>query len=213
MTSQSTAAGAWYPDPCGRHEQRYWDGEAWTHHVADGGQSSVDPVDPVGPVTAENDDVQDPQPVDASGVESVLLTVPRVSDVKWGGFANVYLTNTRLVVEPVLKTGAVIGSVAAGGLVGVTIARNVAEKKLAQRVDGQARSLDEILRTSAGAYAVDYSEVATLVLSRKPVTPIGHSRCKIRSTHKNVTLAFKREMFDEVAAILTRMLPGRVKVK
>ena len=36
---------AWYADPLGRHEYRYWDGAAWTHHVADGGQASVDPVD------------------------------------------------------------------------------------------------------------------------------------------------------------------------
>ena len=36
---------AWYADPLGRHEYRYWDGAAWTHHVADSGQTSVDPVD------------------------------------------------------------------------------------------------------------------------------------------------------------------------
>lgn len=33
----------WYPDPSGRHEQRYWSGALWTKQVADGGQSSVDP--------------------------------------------------------------------------------------------------------------------------------------------------------------------------
>ncbi len=36
---------AWHPDPTGRHEHRYWDGEQWTDHVADGGQSSTDPLD------------------------------------------------------------------------------------------------------------------------------------------------------------------------
>ncbi len=27
----------WYADPTGRHPYRYWDGKAWTHHVAIGG--------------------------------------------------------------------------------------------------------------------------------------------------------------------------------
>lgn len=37
------APAAWYADPAGRHQQRYWDGSRWTEHVADNGQSSVDP--------------------------------------------------------------------------------------------------------------------------------------------------------------------------
>ncbi|HEY5472027.1 MAG TPA: DUF2510 domain-containing protein [Candidatus Limnocylindrales bacterium] len=48
MDSQSTGglpAADWYPDPSDRHELRYWDGAAWTDHVADGGQMSVDRVD------------------------------------------------------------------------------------------------------------------------------------------------------------------------
>jgi hypothetical protein len=34
----------WYPDPAGRHEQRYWDGRYWSEHVRDGGTRSTDPV-------------------------------------------------------------------------------------------------------------------------------------------------------------------------
>ena len=34
----------WYPDPSGRHEHRYWDGERWTEHVADAGIAAVDPM-------------------------------------------------------------------------------------------------------------------------------------------------------------------------
>lgn len=34
----------WYDDPSGRHAQRFWDGAAWTEHVADeDGNQSVDP--------------------------------------------------------------------------------------------------------------------------------------------------------------------------
>ncbi len=32
----------WYPDPFGRHEVRYWDGAAWTEHVASHGRQGVD---------------------------------------------------------------------------------------------------------------------------------------------------------------------------
>lgn len=33
---------AWYPDPFGRHETRWWDGQRWTEHVASHGRQSVD---------------------------------------------------------------------------------------------------------------------------------------------------------------------------
>lgn len=34
----------WWPDPLGRHEMRYHDGERWTEHVSDQGTVSVDPI-------------------------------------------------------------------------------------------------------------------------------------------------------------------------
>ena len=40
----SAASADWYPDPVGRHQYRYWDGASWTHHVADDGKASVDPL-------------------------------------------------------------------------------------------------------------------------------------------------------------------------
>ena len=39
-------AAAWYADPYARHQQRYWDGAAWTEHVADGGVTTTDPIGP-----------------------------------------------------------------------------------------------------------------------------------------------------------------------
>jgi hypothetical protein len=41
---RSADAADWYPDPVGRHQYRYWDGISWTHHVADDGKASVDPL-------------------------------------------------------------------------------------------------------------------------------------------------------------------------
>ena len=50
QTSYQDGAGApgqhpagWYPDPFGRHESRYWDGQRWTEHVASHGRQAVDP--------------------------------------------------------------------------------------------------------------------------------------------------------------------------
>ncbi len=35
---------SWEPDPTGRHQYRWWDGEQWTDQVANDGVQSVDPV-------------------------------------------------------------------------------------------------------------------------------------------------------------------------
>ena len=38
------SVSSWDPDPTGRHQYRWWDGERWTDQVADDGVQSVDPV-------------------------------------------------------------------------------------------------------------------------------------------------------------------------
>ncbi len=43
MTETTANPANWYPDPWGRHEHRYFDGQNWTEHVADHGRQSVDP--------------------------------------------------------------------------------------------------------------------------------------------------------------------------
>ena len=42
-SATTNAPAAWYADPSGRFELRYWDGSEWTEHVARGGQQFVDP--------------------------------------------------------------------------------------------------------------------------------------------------------------------------
>jgi len=39
----STTPAGWFPDPTGRFELRYWDGDGWSAHVSVAGQASVDP--------------------------------------------------------------------------------------------------------------------------------------------------------------------------
>ena len=71
----------WYPDPTGRHEERYWDGRHWSDRVADNSVRTDDPLhgDPDDPVAeaaigadvAEADAGEDvPTDVDASGSAS-----------------------------------------------------------------------------------------------------------------------------------------------
>lgn len=40
----TSAPPAWLADPTGRHPWRWWDGQAWTDQVSDGGQPGVDPI-------------------------------------------------------------------------------------------------------------------------------------------------------------------------
>lgn len=48
MSEQLSWTPAWYGDPTGRHDHRWWDGEAWTAHVADGGVAAHDELDGTG---------------------------------------------------------------------------------------------------------------------------------------------------------------------
>jgi hypothetical protein len=41
--TQSHPTG-WYPDPTGRADQRYWDGNAWTENVSRAGVQGTEPV-------------------------------------------------------------------------------------------------------------------------------------------------------------------------
>jgi hypothetical protein len=68
---------------------------AWTEHVANAGQTSVDPVDGASEVNG-----QSAQAGEAAGGETILMALPKTTDVTWGGFANMYLTNRRLMADP-----------------------------------------------------------------------------------------------------------------
>lgn len=42
MTTTKPTPAGWYVDPTGRHEHRYWNGNAWTASVSDAGVSATD---------------------------------------------------------------------------------------------------------------------------------------------------------------------------
>lgn len=41
-SAPANATANWYKDPSGRFELRYWNGSAWTEHVATAGKQSID---------------------------------------------------------------------------------------------------------------------------------------------------------------------------
>jgi hypothetical protein len=72
------ADASWQPDPYGRHEQRYFDGERWTEHVSDNGAQSTDEPS-AGPVVAPP---RPPQPQVARPVYRPAQQVPPTIIVK-----------------------------------------------------------------------------------------------------------------------------------
>jgi hypothetical protein len=137
------------------------------------------------------------------------LVAQKVTDVMWGGFFNLYVTDRRLIVEKVM--GSAAGAVFAAGIVGLRVASDVAQQR-GQRALALGRTPEQVLRASPGNYAIDYAAITKLVLTRNAL-PIGHTRCKVTSTQKNVTLAFKREYFDQVAGVMRQVLHDRVEIR
>jgi len=61
-TSNAPLPAAWYRDPSGRHERRWWDGRAWTDKVADGDVVSQDAPVRSQPETVTTAAVVEPAP-------------------------------------------------------------------------------------------------------------------------------------------------------
>jgi uncharacterized RDD family membrane protein YckC len=70
----SAPIAGWYRDPSGRFELRYWDGRAWSEHVASYGAMYVDPPRPtVGPAAGA--------PVVATPAVPTVFTVAAVPEL------------------------------------------------------------------------------------------------------------------------------------
>ncbi|MEO6470049.1 MAG: DUF4870 domain-containing protein [Acidimicrobiia bacterium] len=70
-----TPAG-WYPDPFGRYQVRYWDGEAWTANASTNGISAVDA--PVGAPMPMRTDVVHVDPNDVTSEDKTWAVLSHV---------------------------------------------------------------------------------------------------------------------------------------
>jgi hypothetical protein len=68
----------WYPDPTGRHEERYWDGRHWSDRVADNSVRSDDPLHP-DPNTPSFDTAGGPGVTTGSGTAGPLRSSAPIS--------------------------------------------------------------------------------------------------------------------------------------
>jgi hypothetical protein len=202
MDNEATAglpAADWYPDPHGGHELRYWDGTAWTDHVADGGRTSVDGGD-----------------VTETASEPVLLTLYRAKEVRVGvgdPVVNVHLTDRRMLLEYLTSTH--VAATVAGGLVGRAIAASVENKRI-DTTEDPARTVGEILGSANEVRTVDYADVKKMLVRRTygkdSVITISSTRSTVNAS-KSAIISFDREMFDQASALLSGVMPGRVTVK
>lgn len=75
MSTPEPGSPQWLPDPLGRHELRFWDGERWTEHVSDHGVPTSDALG-----NADIQEFQRPKPAYRSRL-SALVAVAIVASV------------------------------------------------------------------------------------------------------------------------------------
>lgn len=215
-TPVPAAAADWYPDPTARHEFRYFDGEAWTQNVSDAGSASVDQ----GPVTAAPAAAPDQGVliVDASAPETVLVRMPQISMTDHRT-RDLFFTNRRLVAVPphYNNVPADMGADPTHALrwltEHITAPPATPAQRHAQAVNTvDVARLDELLLTSPKkTWAVSYADIDTLTLKRKFM--LGFSDARLASPSRNIAFSFKRDLFEELVAILTAAIPEKVIVK
>jgi len=87
----------WHPDPTGRHQLRYWDGNGWTDHVSTNGRSGVDPM----PAIAPNADVQTTG-VDIRMTAEQIQKQVGIGGIGGAGISTVSQGGGTIFTEPVL---------------------------------------------------------------------------------------------------------------
>ncbi len=74
MADERTWGPGWFTDPTGRHDHRWWDGAAWTAHVADAGTAAQDPLEP-SPNTTGAGDARSVDPVAIVALVTAILAL------------------------------------------------------------------------------------------------------------------------------------------
>jgi hypothetical protein len=74
-TTQGSGGAGWHPDPSGRHQLRYWDGQAWTPNVSDNGQQSTDAFTATPPPAYGGQTARGPIGKPTSAGTAILLSI------------------------------------------------------------------------------------------------------------------------------------------
>jgi Protein of unknown function (DUF2510) len=137
----SSQAPGWYADPYQRHESRYWNGQAWSEHVGDHGQTSVDPPGERPPQAALV-----PAPTAAQpGGPAPTYAAP------WAAPAATAEAAPRRRVTPIILAGIVVIALVAGG-VGLFI---VNSSKPSQVLKGTATTNATTTLTGSNGWQLD----------------------------------------------------------
>lgn len=78
MSQADPPAADWYPDPSGRFQFRYWDGETWTGHVSTDGKTDWDP-----PGDAAPEDAVAQEPAGQEQIADAPAEEPIPADAQW----------------------------------------------------------------------------------------------------------------------------------
>jgi len=134
-------APGWYADPYRRHEYRYWNGQTWSEHVGDHGQTFVDPPGERPPQAASM-----PAPTAAQpGGPVPTYAAP------WAAPAATAQAAPKRRATPILLAGVVVVALVAGG-VGLFI---VNSSKPSQLLTGTALSTTATTLKGAGGLQLD----------------------------------------------------------
>lgn len=176
---------AWYPDPTGRHDHRWWDGVEWTAHVADAGDVGSDPLPTgtsldhrAGPGTARPDvGVTDSRPsiattAAAGGAAAVLLG--------WIPFVGLAIAAAALTFGIVARRRMTAGPgrrMATGGVaaaaIGLTIAATTTLVALTLVVEGSGGAIGSAARAYVACLEERPQQVCQRQLSRDLTEVLG----------------------------------------
>ncbi|MEO8265824.1 MAG: DUF2510 domain-containing protein [Ilumatobacteraceae bacterium] len=135
----------WWPDPYGRFEQRYFDGEAWTAHVISSGKQTVDPLGTTVSVpfaAPTSDPIAGP-----AGAETSATTPSPVAGVPIRQFLDGLGAEAR-------TRSAVHLSIALAGVGGVVAAAGIGLAILGDSGSSRSRNLTAAIVIMALAYAI-----------------------------------------------------------
>lgn len=193
MMATTGSAAEWYPDPTGRHQFRYFDGDVWTENVSDAGVATTD-SDPI-----------------LVPVEELKLEVPRAGSP--GGSATLYFTNKRMVAELSMTSSHRSNVYLLGGVVGTVIAEKRAAKRKEVAPEVTVAQLDELIaEKKKGTFEVIYSDLVSVRMERGWGMQHKLGRMKVQG-RKSLTFTFDVEHYDTILSILQAAIPEKVTEK